>query len=148
MFESSSTIPIITGFAIGIAFIVVFASIFTHVDFNFTKRHYLDLAIDGLKDNYHPGERIDFLAKAKGFEHLCGFPSLSIVDAQGAKKLGREMNLVSLMGGCDPDLRNIDETWTLQQMGILNDIAIQESGNYKVIIEYGDQWLVRTFTVE
>lgn len=145
-------LPIIAGLAVGIAFVIAFAFIFGSYPPSqpLAQGHFLTLEINGMKETYNAGEKIDFVFRAYGYEqNLCGYPLVEIVDNNhDIEKVGYDKNLVSLIGGCDPDFRDIDETWTLQQMGVLDTITIQEKGDYRVVIEYGGMRLVKEFRVQ
>jgi|GEM_PF-6533319 len=52
-----------------------------------------------------------------------------------------------MLGGCDPDIRDVNETWTLSRMGFMQEITIPQGGNYKVIISYRDSAIQKEFTV-
>lgn len=147
----NSIVPVIAGLALGIAFIAVFGTLFfiSNQPRPHSTDHFLWLEIDGMKENYTAGEKIDFVLKTQGYEeHVCGYPQLKIIDAaSGEEIIGIGKDMFSLMGGCDPDVRDVNETWTLQQMGVVNDIEIQEGGNYKLLIEYGNRTIIKEFSI-
>ena len=72
-------LPTIAGLVVGIAFVVLFASIFTSSQLSQPDRR-TDLSIESLKDSYSVGEEIDFAIRATGYGIMCGYPDFKIID--------------------------------------------------------------------
>ncbi|MGI0048764.1 MAG: hypothetical protein ACREAW_04420 [Nitrososphaera sp.] len=142
---SNSAIPVIAGLAVGVAFIMLFASVFAAVDPVTGKRYHLYVSIDGLEDSYGIGERIEFVVTARGYDHLCGFPNIDIVNADSGE---RAYTIQSFwLGVCDMEPRDVDEVWNLEDMGASEGIIIREGGNYKLMARYGEKTLEKEFSV-
>jgi hypothetical protein len=127
---------VIAGLAVGIAFVVLFASIFSQSNPVVQRKHHFDVSIMGLKDLYNTGEKIDFSVRVKGYGTNCGAPSVKIIDMNNP---GRVIDPVGLITDytCDPTAYDFDRTWTLLDIGVIRDIVL-ESGHYKAVVRYGE----------
>jgi len=135
------------GSAVGIAFIFLFIY-YDNTSHN-DKPHNLVLAIDGLSKQYVIGQKIDFAVTAKGYDHLCSYPSVQIENRDSGKIVYENSNLIYL-GLCDPDARVIDETWNISRLVAENDhtdFTIKEAGNYQLIANYGEETVAHDFRV-
>lgn len=90
-------------------------------------------------------EKIDFVVKVQGHDMVCGFPKLRIL-SQNDTLIHHNSDII-MLGGCDPAIRDVNETWTLSGMGFGQEITIPQGGNYKVIVSYGDSTIQKEFTV-
>ncbi|MEP0826305.1 MAG: hypothetical protein HRF40_12540 [Nitrososphaera sp.] len=137
--------PVAAGLAIGIGFVVLFASLFSTPVRPLAEYRFLKLEIDGMKEIYLTNEKIDFVVKAQGHDIVCGFPKLRILSENGTL-IHHNSDIITLVL-CDPAIRDINETWTLSRMGFGQEITIPQGGNYKVIVSYGDSTIQKEFTV-
>jgi uncharacterized membrane protein len=65
-------VPVVAGLVVGVALIVMFASIFNKVDHDFAdNRSRINIAIEGLKDSYASGERLALTINISGFSTFC-----------------------------------------------------------------------------
>lgn len=137
--------PVISGLAVGVAFIILLSFSFNTVDSELMKGRHLDVSVEGLKDRYAIGDTIDFVVKARGVDILCGYPSAKIVDAD----TGKERYLINLFSIilCDPGVRNVNEVWTLEEMGAANPITMDKIGNYKIFVHYDGRIIEKEFDV-
>lgn len=136
---------IIAGLAIGIAFIFLFI----YYDNTSDKPHHLTIAIGGLSQQYTIGQKIDFAVTAKGYDHLCGNPSLKIVNRDSGKII-YENNDIFYLGLCDPDVRIVDENWNLTRLigdNDSKDFTVKEAGNYRLMVNYGDKTVAQDFRI-
>jgi hypothetical protein len=132
-----STIPVVAGLAVGIAFVVLFASFFDSAAPIVQRKFHAELSIEGLKDRYSVGERIDFTVRAAGYGTICGYPDLKVIDwdRNGKTILAPERGITLLI--CDLDAANFDRTWKLSELGVANPITIDEVGRYSIVISFG-----------
>lgn len=132
-----SAIPVIAGLAVGIAFVVLFASFFNSATPILQREFHADLSIEGLKDRYSAGERIDFTIRAAGYGAICGYPDFKVIDLDrnGETIFAPERGIILLV--CDLDLHNFDRAWKLSELGMDGPIIIDKIGHYKIIASFG-----------
>ncbi|MGI0018984.1 MAG: hypothetical protein ACREAY_00780 [Nitrososphaera sp.] len=132
-----STVPVIAGLAVGIAFVVLFASFFNSATPIVQREFHADLSIEGLKDRYSVGEKIDFAIRATGYGAICGYPDFKVID------LGRNEEIIFTpkrgitLHLCDLDPHNFDRTWKLSELGVASPITIDKVGRYKIVVHFG-----------
>ena len=140
-----AAVPVGAGLAAGIALVVLLASLFNTVDMDLEKgRDYLDLSVEGVKETYQVGEKMDFIVKAKGYAE-CGYPTARIVNTDLDDTVYNIFRMPFVICFSD-EARPIDETWTLEDIGVVVDIIPEKSGNYKAIVQYGDKVIEKWFT--
>lgn len=127
--------PVIVGLAVGLVFVVLFASQFNSSSPIVQRKFYSDVSIIGLKDAYRVGENIDFTIRATGYGANCGPPSVMIMDTSDPKKTINPVD-VHIEYNCDPEAFYFDRSWTLLDIGVMHDIVL-EGGHYNVIVGYG-----------
>lgn len=119
------------------------------------KQPYRTVTINGLKDAYKPGEKIDFIVIVKGFGCDAGFPSVSIrmyaVEEQGKVIWSRfgEIKLLPAGVQCpsteiyqvrhigDVQKYNNDDQERLRTDGTVS-IVVEKEGRYVVNVEGGN----------
>jgi len=139
MSEKGAAAPVGAGLAVGIALIVLFASIFGTIDRSFSdNRSKIDIAIQGLKDIYTTGERIPLTIHISGFSTICdSSPRIQIVNSDSGDVIVNYHNFNIII--CFGEPQNVDTTLTTEGPDDeLGDIIINESGNYKLVVgQYG-----------
>lgn len=139
-------LPTIAGLVIGIAFVVLFASIFTSSQLSQSDR-LTDLSIEGLKDSYSIGEEIDFAIRATGYGIICGYPDFKIIDLDRNEDIVFSLDERVILVVCDPDAINFNKTWILLELGVTNPITIDRVGHYKIAISFGNVVAEKYFIV-
>lgn len=140
-----AAIPVVAGLTIGIAVVVLFASLFGSSSPIIQRKAFADVSITGLKEVYRTGEKIDFTIRAKGYGTNCGNPSVTMVDTQNPSNMINLFDIIMDYYNCDPEPHSFDKTWRLADIGILHDIT-PASGHYKVAVSYG-QTMEKEFDV-
>lgn len=141
----NDAVPVIAGLAVGIAFVALFASFFSSAEI-VTGQH-IDVSIEGLKTEYAIGEQITYTVKANGYGVLSdAYPYAKIINTD-TNDMTNEMlyDFVVMWDEPNDAPRTIDAEWPVAER--YNDIILYESGNYKLIVELGDETLERQFRV-
>jgi hypothetical protein len=126
--------PVIVGLAVGIAFVVLFASMFSAANPMIQRSYYAKVSILGMRDVYQAGEKINFSIRAHGYSQICGAPAITIVNMDDPNKVINPVDLI-IDYNCDPTPGFFDITWKLEEIGVTHDITF-ESGHYKVVARY------------
>lgn len=124
--------------AVGIAFVVLFASFFKSATPIVQREFHANLSIEGLKDRYSVGEKIDFTIRATVYGAICGHPNLKIIDLDrnGEIIFAPERGIVLLV--CDLDYAsNFDRTWKLAELGVAGPMTIDRIVHYKIAASLG-----------
>lgn len=132
---SSIAIPVIAGLATGIAFVIVFALLFSIASPILHRSFNIVLALEGLKDRYSVGEQIDFNIRATGYGTHCGYPIAQIMNIDKNEIVRTIDNGIDV--NCDPEPVDFDKSWTLQDLGVTDPIMLDKVGHYKIIINFG-----------
>jgi hypothetical protein len=131
--------PVVAGLAVGIALIVLFASIFSTIDRSFAdNRNKIDIAIQGLKDAYASGERIALTVHISGYSTTCdSSPTFMIVNSDSGEITHGFDEIPFIL--CPDGFHSVDRTLTTEGPdNQLGNIVINESGNYRLIVgQYG-----------
>jgi hypothetical protein len=149
MSEKGTTASVIAGLAVGIALIVLFASIFSTFDRSFAdNRNKIDIAIQGLKDSYASGERISLTVHISGYSTTCdSSPRFMIINSDSGKITHRYNGIPFTLYPWE-SFHSVDRILTTEGPdNQLGDIVINENGNYKIIVEQYDRTVEREFSV-
>jgi hypothetical protein len=125
--------PVAAGLAAGIVLVALFSAANPIAQ----GRFHTDIAIEGLKDRYSAGERIDFAIRTTGYGTMCGHPDFHIIDIDRGAEIIFTSEKGTILPVCDPDARNFDETWTLSELGVGSPITIDRIGHYKIVANFG-----------
>lgn len=154
MSDNNVSAPVVAGLAVGILFVVLFASVFNSSEKNATTttvtKNGIKISLNGLKSRYSASESLYFTVTAKGYGSICSPVIARIVDmdSQG----GKEVFHFGKKGAspCSQLNHNINETWTLHD--IMSDAyapflvhLLYGSGHYKLIVEYAGATLEEDF---
>jgi len=138
--SDSTVAPVIAGSAVGIALIVLFASIFSTFDRSFAdNRNKIDISIHGLKDTYASGERMALTIHIRGYSTVCdSSPSFMIIDSDSGDITHRYNGYPFTV--CPDGFHSVDRVLTTEGPdNQLGDIVISESGKYRLRVgQYGE----------
>ena len=98
-----------------------------------------EITIEGFKDAYRVGEKIDFAIKFKGFLP-CGGPSFVVKNAENKTVFDPGIRLVL----CDSDIGYGEAQW---KFGDLETLIINQTGSYTMEISVSSKPIERKFTV-
>ncbi|MEW6604605.1 MAG: hypothetical protein AB1351_07940 [Thermoproteota archaeon] len=130
----SATAPVISGLAVGIGFVILFATLSDDVQ-PIVYSHYTT-TIEGLKDSYSAGEPIDFVVRVTGFGNGCGYPDVSIKNADTGEIVWSPERFAFPL--CDPAPHQHSVTWMPKDWGKY-PIVIDKEGSYFVEAEFNEK---------
>lgn len=117
--------------------VALFASLFS-LENPVVQRLHTDLSIEGLKDTYSIGERIDFAVKATGYGTVCAYPFVRVIDIdRGDIVIFDTAERGILLPVCDPDPRSFNDMWMSSQLGMSDPLTIDKIGHYKIVANFG-----------
>jgi hypothetical protein len=131
----SLAVPIVAGLVAGVGLVLLFAaaslSHFNSIEQNGfpSSREGYSLTLEGLKDYYSIGEKLNFTLRMKGYGNDCGTPNVLIMDQNG-----RTVYTLFNHGAfsCPGGMFLVDRTWTLQELDAPENLVLSEAGTYKV----------------
>ena len=137
--------PVIAGLAVGIGFIVVFATImpFSSTLNVIQKDHFISLTIKGLKDTYTKGEVVNFSVTQKGGG--CAFPDVWIENTMGNKVWSANSLSSALLCPSTEDKKQSEMEWT---PGVAGDYPrMNQTGQYFVVAKFDSDPVRQGFRV-
>jgi hypothetical protein len=138
-------LSVIAGLAIGIGFIVVFATImpFSSTSNVIQKDHFISLTIRGLKATYNIGEAVNFSVTQKGGG--CAFPDVWIENTMGNKVWSANSLSNALLCPSIEDKTQFEMEWT---PGVASDYPrMNETGHYFVVAKFESDFVRQGFGV-
>lgn len=145
-------VPVVAGLVVGVCLVLLFAAISLSSfsssgqnGFSTDKRNQFTLTLEGLKDHYLVGEKLDFALGIKGYGQECGTPNILIVNVKSGTTIYELYKHGSW--SCTPSLNIVDETWTLKDLNALTSLTITEAGNYKVTGTYHGSETIKNIEV-
>jgi hypothetical protein len=138
--------PVIAGLAAGIILVLLFASFFASTNPIQQRKFHLDLSIEGLKDRYSIGERIDIIIRATGYGTACGYPIAKVINIDKNEIVRTIESGIDVM--CDPEPHDFDKTWALADFGITTPVTIDKIGHYKIEVDFGKAIAEKYFIVD
>jgi hypothetical protein len=146
------TVPVITGLAIGIAFVVAFSLSASSISTELVTEDYnrISLAISGLKSTYEPGEPIIITVTAKGIsDNACNRPTPSVVmhDNSNGKTIywPHPFGFSTAMKCTGPE--PINEEWTYRD-DVGEEIILDKPGPYTVFASYEGITTEKEFSIQ
>lgn len=145
------SIPVIAGFAVGVFFIILFAS-FMNINGNsqphfIGKYPFIKLSVSGLKDSYSMREPLNFILSAMGYGANC-IESPEILISNSYRVLVWSYQTFNLMGCGDPDLsypHKIADTWSTERLD--EPLYLNQSGTYTMIATYYGETIEKRFNI-
>ena len=163
----SDVLPVITGLAIGMMFVVMFSVHANSMPVNSGalsgNKDRIVMNIESLNDAYRTNGPVSFVVSAKGVsDNLCNHPepSVAIIQVNNGKAIWNTPATVQTVMKC-VNVQGIDREWRFGYDGeelpyesalgfdkkYDNNISIHESGVYRIIATFEDNVVEREFAV-
>jgi len=154
--SDGTSIPVLAGLAVGIAFVMAFALSFPASSLSNSKFH-VDLTIDGLKTKYTVDEPIIFAVNATGYVNaLCSndYPNIDFI-RENDSQLVRNISIDFAMSVCDSDPHWIRLRWIYNQTNdthfngpqSLQTTSLSQEGMYMMKVSFKDETMQKRFEV-
>jgi hypothetical protein len=148
--NGSLSIPVIAGLAVGILFVVLFAS-FTNANESESrligKYPHFTLSVGGLKDSYSVNEPLNFTLTVSGYGAMCTqYPEILVSNSQHV--LVWNYQTFNLMGCGDPDLtypHRISHIWNTQVLD--KPLYLDQPSEYTITATYYGETIEKRFSV-
>jgi|GEM_PF-6894979 hypothetical protein len=141
----TTALPVITGLAVGIGFIIIFATImpFSSTSNVIQKEHLISLTIKGLKATYNRGEVLNFSVNQKGGG--CAFPDIWIDNTMGNKVWSANKLSNALLCPALEDKMQFEMEWTPDIVG--DHVSMNATGQYFVVAKFDSDSVRQGFRV-
>lgn len=159
-YSSNSTVPVVAGLVVGIAFVVMFAFLFSNTKVIFPEKpsYPANVVVEGLTKQYHVGEELDIMISAQGVVHKCSYPRAIITNTDTSEVLW-DSGIQIILCVVDPEnVRHpVEIEWILGDtymengrtslLNLVDGIVPMKAGNYSLVFTYDEIESTTEFTI-